>query len=109
MHYIFLGLAIVLEVIGSSFMKVSEGFSKALPTIITILAYLSSFFCLSQALKSISLAVVYTLWAGLGIVLTAFVSAYIFKQKFDLASIIGIGLIVLGVIVINFFSKGSLH
>ncbi|MCE7039604.1 multidrug efflux SMR transporter [Dyadobacter sp. CY312] len=105
MKYLFLGLAIVLEVIGSSFMKASDGFTKWLPSTIVIIAYITCFYFLSLALKTIPLGVAYAIWAGLGIVLTAAVSVIIFKQKMDLAGIIGIVFIVAGVVIMNFFSK----
>ena len=109
MKYLYLALAIVLEVLGSSFMKASDGFSKLLPTTITIIAYIACFFFLSQALKSIPLGIAYAIWGGSGIVLTALISVIIFKQSLDLPAIIGIILIVAGVFVMNFFSKSSTH
>lgn len=109
MKYLFLSLAIILEVIGSSFMKASNGFSKIIPTSITIVAYIACFFFLSQALKHIPLGIAYAIWAGLGIVLTAIISVVVFKQSLDLPAIIGIILIVSGVFVMNFFSKTAAH
>jgi small multidrug resistance pump len=105
MRYIFLSLAIILEVIGSSFMKASDGFTKWLPSTVVVVAYISCFYFLSLTLKSIPLGVAYAIWAGLGIVLTAAVSVFIFKQKLDLPAIIGIVFIVVGVVIMNFFSK----
>ena len=107
MKYLFLGLAIIFEVVGSSFMKASEGFTKWLPSIVVVVAYLICFYFLSLALKSIPLGVAYAIWAGLGIVLTAMVSVFIFKQKLDFPAIIGILFIVIGVVIMNFFSKTS--
>lgn len=109
MKYLFLTLAIVLEVIGTGFMNASNGFSKLLPTVITIIAYLACFFFLSQALKFIPLGVAYAIWAGLGIVLTAVISVVIFKQSIDIPAILGIVLIVSGVLVMNLFSKSITH
>ncbi|MGV7106837.1 DMT family transporter [Flavobacterium sp. U410] len=109
MKYLFLGLAIVLEVIGSSFMKASNGFSKLLPTTISIVAYIACFFFFSQALKSINLGIAYAIWGGLGIVLTAIISMVIFKQSLDVPAIVGIILIVAGVFVMNFFSKSTIN
>ncbi len=109
MKYLFLALAIILEVIGSSFMKASNGFSKVIPTSITVVAYIACFFFLSQALKHIPLGIAYAIWGGLGIVLTAIISVVIFKQSLDLPAIIGIILIVSGVFVMNFFSKTAAH
>ncbi len=109
MKYLFLGLAIVFEVVGSSFMKTSNGFSKLLPTAVTVLAYITCFFFFSQALKSINLGIAYAIWGGLGIVLTSMISVVVFKQSLDIPAIIGIVLIVAGVIVMNFFSKSAIH
>lgn len=109
MKYLFLGLAIVLEVIGSSFLKKSEGFTKLVPSIITIVALASCFYVLSHALKYIPLGVAYAIWAGVGIILTAAVAVIIFKQSLDIAAIIGMFLIVAGVVVINVFSKTTTH
>lgn len=109
MKYLFLALAIILEVIGSSFMKASNGFTKIIPTSITIIAYIVCFFFFSQALKHIPLGIAYAIWGGLGIVLTAIISVVVFKQSLDLPAIIGIILIVSGVFVMNFFSKTATH
>lgn len=109
MKYLFLGLAIVLEVLGSSFLKASNGFTKLVPSIITIIAFLACFFFLSQALKSIPLGIAYAIWAGLGIVLTALVSVFVFKQTLDFPAILGIIIIIIGVIVMNVFSKSTGH
>ncbi len=109
MKYLFLSLAIILEVVGSSFMKASYGFSKTIPTAITIVAYIACFFFLSQALKTIPLGIAYAIWGGLGIVLMAVISAVVFKQSLDLPAVIGIILIVAGVVVMNFLSKSAAH
>ena len=109
MKYLFLALAIILEVIGSSFMKASNGFTKVIPASITIIAYIVCFFFLSQALKHIPLGIAYAIWGGLGIVLTAIISVVVFKQSLDLPAIIGIILIVSGVFVMSFFSKTATH
>jgi len=105
MKYVYLALAIILEVIGSSFMKVSDGFSKIIPTSITIITYIACFYFLSLSLRYISLGVAYAIWGGVGIVLTALISVLVFKQRLDLPAILGIVLIVAGVFVMNFFSK----
>lgn len=109
MKYLFLALAIVFEVVGSSFLKASDGFSKLTPTTITIVAYIVCFYFFSQALKTINLGVAYAIWGGLGIVLTAVISVVIFKQSLDIPAIIGIVLIIAGVLVMNFFSKLTVH
>lgn len=90
---------------GSSFMKASNGFTKWLPSTVVIVSYIVCFYFLSLTLKTTPLGVAYAIWAGLGIVLTAAVSFFIFNQKLDLPAIIGIALIIAGVVVMNFFSK----
>lgn len=109
MHYFYLGLAILLEVIGSSFIKASDGFTKLLPTCIVAIAYLVCFYFLSLSLKTIPLGTAYAIWAGLGIILTVLVPVFVFKQPIDFPAIAGIALIVGGVFIINFFSKTATH
>lgn len=109
MKYLFLTLAIIFEVVGSSFIKASDGFTKWFPTTIVAVAYLICFYFLSLALKAIPLGIAYAIWGGMGIVLTAIISVLVFKQKLDIPAIIGIVLIVAGVVVMNFFSKTAIH
>lgn len=109
MHYTYLTIAIVLEVLGTSSMRASDGFTKPLPTIGTIVAFLACFYFLSIALKVIPLGLAYAIWAGAGIVLTALISVFIFHDQLDLPAIIGITLIVAGVVVMNLFSKTTLR
>jgi small multidrug resistance pump len=109
MKYLFLSLAIIFEVIGSSFMNVSNGFTKWLPSTIVVIAYLICFYFFSLALKTIPLGIAYAIWGGLGIVLTATISVIVFKQKFDIPAIIGMILIVSGVLVMNLLSKTTVH
>lgn len=109
MHYALLGVAILAEVIGTSFMKQSEGFTKLGPSLVTILAYLVAFYCLSLTLKTIPTGVAYAIWSGTGIILIA-AAAWIFQgQKLDMAAILGMGLIIAGVLVMNLFSKTAAH
>ncbi|EGP8637961.1 multidrug efflux SMR transporter, partial [Listeria monocytogenes] len=93
MSYLYLALAIVGEIIGSSLLKASEGFSKLFPTIGVIIAFVVSFFFLSLSLKTIPLNTAYSLWSGLGLVLTTIISVLIWKEKLNMASIAGITLI----------------
>lgn len=109
MNYFLLGLAIVAEVVGTSFMKQSEGFTKLAPSLITIAAYVLAFYCLSLTLKTIPTGVAYAIWSGVGIVLIAAV-AWIFQgQKLDAPAMLGMGLIISGVVVMNLFSKVAAH
>lgn len=109
MKYLYLALAIVLEVIGTGFLNASNQFTKLVPSIIVVIAYVSCFYFFSLALKFIPLGVAYAVWGGLGIILTAAVSVVVFKSKLDLPAILGILLIISGVIVLNFFSKTNSH
>lgn len=109
MSYLFLALAIILETAGTVFMKLSDGFTKPLYAIATSVTYIACFYFLSLSLKTIPLGLAYALWAALGIVLSNIIAVVLFKQQFDLASGIGITLIVAGVLVINLFSNSSAH
>lgn len=101
--------AIVCEVAGTAFLQQSAQFTKAGPTAAMVGLYIISFYLLSQALKGVPLGVAYAMWGGLGIILTAIISVTVFKQTLDLAALIGIGMIVAGVIVMNTFSSSVSH
>lgn len=107
--YAMLALAIVTEVTGSTFLVKSEGFSKLWPSLAVVVLFSIAFYLLSQVIKVIPLGVAYAIWAGVGIVLTALVGYFIFRQSLDFAALIGIGLIVSGVVVINLFSNSTGH
>lgn len=104
-----LGLAIVAEVIGTSALKASEGFTRAGPSLLVVLGYAVAFYCLSLVLKSIPVGVAYAIWSGLGIVLITLAAFLLYGQRIDLAGLIGMGLIVAGVVVLNVFSKSTAH
>ncbi|KAB7671740.1 DMT family transporter [Bacillus sp. B1-b2] len=106
MHYLYLLLAIVGELIGSSLLKASEGFSKLYPSVGVIVAFTFSFFFLSLSLKTIPLNTAYALWSGLGIIATTIISVLIWKKKINGASILGIFLILAGVVILNLFGPG---
>lgn len=107
--YVVLGAAIAAEVAGSSFLLKSEQFTRPIPTVMTLLLYALAFYALSLALKQIPLGVAYAIWSGVGIVLTALISVVIFRQRLDWAAIVGIGFILVGVLIMNIFSKASTH
>ncbi len=109
MTYLFLSLAIVAEVIATSALKLSDGFSRLMPSIITVIFYGVSFYCLSLTMRTLPTGIIYAIWSGVGIVLIATVSWLFYGQKLDLPAILGMLLIVLGVIVINLFSKSVAH
>ena len=107
--YGLLAIAIVSEVTGATFLAKSEGFSKPLPTITTVICFGIAFYLLSQVIKIIPLGIAYAIWSGVGIVLTAIIGYFILGNKLDLPAIAGMSLIVLGVIVINLFSHSATH
>jgi len=108
MYWILLGIAIVTEVLGTSALKSAEGFTRLLPSLIVIVSYSISFYLLSLCLRSIPVGVVYAVWSGVGIVLLALIGAFFFRQTLDTPAIIGVGLILAGVLVINLFSHTAI-
>ncbi|PCM46432.1 SMR family transporter [Marinobacter sp. ANT_B65] len=108
-NWLFLGVAIASEVVATSSMKASAGFTKFWPSVVVILGYVIAFYFLSLTLKVIPVGIAYATWAGLGIVLISVAGWLVFGQKLDFASIIGMALIIAGVVVINVFSKVSVH
>ena len=103
----YLGLAIAAEVVATSALKASEGFSRFWPSALVVLGYGLSFYLLSLTLKSIPLGVVYAVWSGLGIVLIALVAYLMYGQRLDLPALLGIALILSGVVIIHRFSSAS--
>jgi small multidrug resistance pump len=108
-QWIYLGIAIVSEVIGTSALNASAGFSRLWPSLIVVVGYAVAFYCLSLALKSIPVGIAYAIWSGVGVALIALVGWAIFGQALDAPAIIGIALIVAGVVVLNVFSRTSVH
>jgi len=109
MQWVFLAVAIVSEVIGTSALKASEGFSRLWPSVIVVLGYASAFYFLSLTLKTIPVGVAYAIWSGVGVSLIALIAWGLHGQSLDLPAIVGILLIVAGVIVLNLFSKTVSH
>ena len=107
--YGLLALAIISEVIGSTFLVKSEGFTRLMPSLMVVLLFSIAFYLLSQVIKTIPLGIAYAIWAGVGIVLTGIVGFVVFKQTLDTPAMIGIALIVAGVVVINLFSQSTGH
>ncbi|HHW6894134.1 TPA: quaternary ammonium compound efflux SMR transporter QacG [Staphylococcus aureus] len=105
MHYLYLFISIATEIIGTSFLKTSEGFTKLWPTLATLLSFGICFYFLSLTIKFLPLNITYATWAGLGLVLTTIISVIVFKENVNLISIISIGLIVIGVVFLNVFGE----
>ncbi len=107
MQHVYLALAIVAEVIATTCLKASDGFSKLVPSIITVIGYGIAFFFLSLALRTIPTGIAYAIWSGVGIVLIASAAWAFQGQRLDVPALIGMALIVAGVVVINVFSKSA--
>ena len=108
MKWIYLSVAIIAEVIATSALKESQGFTKTTPSLITILGYGVAFYFLSLTLKTLSIAISYAVWSGVGISLLLIIGYLRYGQSISFGSIIGILFIITGIILINFFSK-SIH
>ncbi len=107
--WMILGLAIVAEVIGTTALKASESFTRLVPSLIVVVGYGVAFYCLSLVLKSVPVGIAYAVWSGLGIVLITAVAWLLYGQRIDLAGLLGMGLIIAGVVVLNVFSKTTAH
>ena len=107
--YLLLSLAIAAEVLGTSALKASDGFTRLAPSLITVVAYGVSFYFLSLTLKSMPIGIAYAVWSGVGIVLISAIGWLLYGQRLDAPALIGLGLIVAGVLVVNLFSKSAGH
>ncbi|MCW5601598.1 multidrug efflux SMR transporter [Nitrosomonas sp.] len=108
-QWIFLSIAIVSEVIATSSLKAAEGFTRFWPSLVVLVGYLLAFYFLSLTLKTIPVGVAYAIWSGVGVVLIALAGWLFLDQSLDMPAIIGLSLIVIGVVVINVFSKTISH
>ena len=102
-------LAILSEVIATMALKFSEGFTKLLPSVIVVIGYGLSFYLLSLSLKVFPIGIAYAIWSGVGLVLTVIAGIMIWRETLDWARVVGIVLILAGIILINVFSKSTVH
>ena len=109
MGNIYLAVAIISEVIATSALKSSNGFTNLWPSILVVVGYGIAFYMLSLVLETMNVGLAYAIWAGLGIVLVSIVGAVMYKQVPDLPAILGMVLIVVGVVIINVYSKTTGH
>ena len=105
----YLILAIISEVIATTVLKASDGFSRLYPSIVVVVGYCFSFWALSQVVKVMPLGIAYAIWSGLGIVLVSVAAVFVYQQKLDLPAIVGMTLIIAGVLVINLLSNCTAH
>ncbi len=109
MTYIYFAAAIISEVVATSALKASEQFTKLTPSLIVIIGYCISFYLVTLVLRTIPVGITYAIWAGVGIVLVALVGAILYRQIPDIPAVIGMGLIIAGVVIINVYSKTFVH
>jgi small multidrug resistance pump len=109
MNWIYLLLAIVAEVVATSALKESDGFTRLGPSMVVLIGYAAAFYLLSLTFRTMPVGVVYAIWSGVGIVLISLVGWIVFRQHLDAPALVGIGLIIAGVAIINLFSKSVLH
>jgi small multidrug resistance pump len=109
MNWIYLGIAIIAEVIATSALKATDGFTRIIPSIVVIVGYVVAFYCLSLTLRTIPVGIAYAIWSGVGVFLIALLGWLLYGQTLDLAGILGLVLIVSGVVVLNGFSRSVPH
>lgn len=108
-NFTILFFAILSEVIATTSLKFSEGFTKLIPSVIVVVGYGLSFYLLSLSLKVFPIGIAYAIWSGVGLVLTVIAGIMIWRETLDWARILGILLIIAGIILINVFSKATVH
>lgn len=109
MHFLYLAISIIAEVIATSALKAADGFTNPIPSVIVVVGYAIAFYFLSITLRSMPVGIVYAIWSGVGVVLISLAGWLLYRQTIDVPAIIGLVLIVSGVIVINLFSSSIGH
>lgn len=108
-HWVLLAVSIAAEVLGTTLLKYSDGFTRPGPTLGALTAYAFAFYLVSLVFRTLPVGVVYAIWSGVGIVLTGLIGLFVFGQKPDLPALIGMAMIIGGVLVINLFSGSTAH
>ncbi|WP_176760307.1 MULTISPECIES: SMR family transporter [Halomonas] len=109
MAFVYLALAIVAEVVGTTALKASEGFTRLGPSVTVVVGYALAFYLLALVLRTIPVGIAYAIWAGLGIVLVTLAGVLLYGERPDLPAVLGIAMIIGGVSVIQLFSSVSAH
>ncbi|WP_168012623.1 DMT family transporter [Halomonas salinarum] len=109
MTYVFLALAIIAEVVATSALKASDEFSRLWPSVLVVVCYGLAFYLLSLVLRTLPVGIAYAFWAGLGIVLVTLIGIVVYGERPDMPAILGLGMIVGGVVVIQVFSSVASH
>ena len=105
MHWLYLSIAILAEVVATSSLKAAEGFTRLTPSLIVIFGYGTAFYALSLTLRTMQVGTAYAIWSGVGTVLISLIAWLLYNQKLDAAAIAGITLIIAGVVIIKFLSQ----
>jgi len=108
-HYLFLILAVAAETIGTSALQASQQFTRLVPSVLVVVGYGAAFYFMALTLKVMPVGIVYAIWSGLGIVFIALIGLVVFGQRLDLPAVLGLGLIIAGILVIQLFSGSSTH
>lgn len=106
MSYVYLAVAIVAEVIGTAALKAADGFTRPWPSLVVVVGYGVAFYCLSLALRTIPVGIAYAIWSGLGVVLITLIGWWLYDQRLDTPALVGMGLIVAGVVVVQLSANG---
>ena len=109
MTFVLLAVAIAFEVLATSALKLTDGFTRLWPSLVTIVGYSLAFYFLSLTLRTLPVGIVYAIWAGVGVVLVALIGWLVFRQPLDAWGILGIALIIVGVLILNLLSKSIPH
>lgn len=104
MHWTYLAIAIVSEVIATSALKASDGFTRLIPSLVVVVGYVVAFYCLSLTLRALPVGIVYAIWSGVGIVLISLVGYLLFGQTLSSVALLGMAFITVGVIILNVFA-----
>ena len=107
MQWLLLFVAIAAEVIATSTLKSTEGFTRLWPSVVVVVCYETAFILLSLSMKRIPVGIVYAVWSGVGVALITLIGWVLFKQRLDAPALLGLALIVAGVVVIQFFSGAA--
>ncbi len=109
MHWLYLGVAILFETIGTTALQASQQFTRAGPSVVVVISYALSFYLLALTLRFMPVGIVYAIWSGLGICFIALIAYLVFDQRLDLPAVLGMAMIIAGIIVINVFSNTATH
>lgn len=109
LNYVYLIVAILFEVVATTALKQTEGFTRLLPSLVSIGGYALAFYFLSLPLRTMPVGIVYAIWCGAGIIFITIIGWVWFRQSLDLPALAGMALIMVGVIVINLWSKTVVH